>query len=212
MTPAEAPARDDDDLPADSKLPPLSLIERELPGSGADLFVGDRRAASDPALVAGHRIAMMLNCAVNLDINVVTQAADPAAGGLPCGAGFVRYYKLGIVDGPGNPASMMLAGYYQLAGLLAQTFPDKPSYPRREKGNVLVLCRGGRSRSVTLAALFLHLERPERYPTLESALEHVSRARGLPAEGRADVPKPALIEAARWAAATARLIGRQAPP
>lgn len=191
-------------------LTPLSLIERDLPVSGVDLFVGDKRAAADPELLSRHNIVMVLNCAVNLDVNVVTES-DPAATALPYGPGFVRYYKLGIIDGPGNPAPMMLAGYYQLAGLLAQTFPDKPSYPRRETGNVLVLCRGGRSRSVMLTSLYLHLARADRYPTLDAAIDHVCEARGIPPETRYKRPKPDLRAAARWAADMARMIAPHIP-
>ncbi|WP_206611581.1 dual specificity protein phosphatase family protein [Falsirhodobacter deserti] len=190
--------------------PWISLIERDLPGSGVDLFIGDKQAASDPALLARHNITAVLNCAVNLDINVV-QPPAPEAGNIAFGPGFVRYYKLGIVDGPGNPAPMMLAGYYQLAGLLAQDLPVKPSYPLREKGNVLVHCRGGRSRSATLVALFLHLERPDRYATLDAAVDHVRHARMLHPDEWFEAPKPVLVDAARWAANMARMIQPHLP-
>ena len=93
------------------------------------------------------------------------------------GIGAVRYYKLGLIDGPGNPETMMLAGFYLLRGAFEQELPDKHTYPRRERGNVLVNCRGGRSRSVALVALFLHVEMPERYPTLDVG----ARARSHPA-------------------------------
>ena len=194
----------------DAVLSPLSLIERNLPGSGVDLYIGDSRAASDPELLAGNNIVMVLNCAVNLDINLVVEA-DPKATVLPYGPGFVRYYKLGIIDGPGNPAPMLLAGYYQLAGLLQQRFPDRATYPRRESGNILVNCRGGRSRSVALAALYLHLEWAERYPTLESAIEHVRTARGLSPKTRYKRPKPVLLESAYWAADMVKIIAPHIP-
>lgn len=194
----------------DADLSPISLIERHLPGSGVDLYLGDSRAASDPELLARHNIVMVLNCAVNLDINLVVEA-DPKAMSLPYGPGFVRYYKLGIIDGPGNPVPMMLAGYYQLAGLLQQTFPDRATYPRRETGNVLVNCRGGRSRSVALAALYLHLIWSERYPTLDSAIDHVRAARGLSPETRYKRPKPVLVESARWAADMVKKIAPHMP-
>ena len=70
----------------------------------------------------------------------------------------------------------MLAGFYLLRGAFEQRLPEKHTYPRRERGHMLVNCRGGRSRSVALVALFLHVEMPERYPTLDDALAHV-RAR-----------------------------------
>jgi len=198
-------------LPVSAKpdLGPLTRIAH-LPGPGIDLYVGDKRAVSDPALLERHGIKMVLNCAVNLDIDIVAEP-DPAAQVLPWGRGHVRYYKLGIVDGPGNPMPMMLAGYYQLTGLIRQEFPDKPSYPMREKGNVLVNCRAGRSRSVTLVALYLHLELPERFPTLEAAIDHVARTRGLAEEIRYKTPKPVLIEAADWAARMAQMIRPHLP-
>ena len=191
--------KDDDDLQ------PLSLIATNLPGLGIDLYVGDKRAASDPELLAQHNIVTMLNCAVNLDINVVT-SADQKGENLPYGPGFIRYYKLGIIDGPGNPTPMLLAGYYQLAGLLEQNFPTRASYPRREQGNVLILCRGGRSRSVTLAALYLHQIWKERFPTLAEAITFVSEKRGLPEASRPFRPKPVLREAAQWAAEAVELL------
>ena len=76
-----------------------------------------------------------------------------------------RVFKLGLVDGE-NPNGMMLGGYYILHGALRQTLPEKQSYPRREHGNVLVHCRGGRSRSIALVALYLHLQDPIRFPEL----------------------------------------------
>jgi hypothetical protein len=130
---------------------------------------------------------------------------------LPYGHGFIRYYKLGIIDGSGNPAPMLLAGYYQLCGLLAQAFPERPSYPRKEKGNVLVLCRGGRSRSVIIASLYLHLVCSDRYPTLEKAIAVVSEQRGLPLTSRPFRPKPVLRKAALWAAAMAVKITSDLP-
>ncbi|MBD9529253.1 dual specificity protein phosphatase [Paracoccus sp. PAR01] len=189
---------------------PITLIERNLIGTGVDLYIGDKRAASDPAMLARHNIQMVLNCAVNLDINCVTEV-NPDSAALGWGTGFVRYYKLGIVDGPGNPVPMMLAGYYQMCGLLEQKMPDKPSYPRRAHGNLLVNCRAGRSRSVTLAALFLHLQMPQRFPALEDAIGHICRLRGIPDALRFKTPKPVLIEAAEWAASMARMIQPHLP-
>lgn len=162
---------------------------------GADLYIGNRQAASDPALLAEHGVGVVLNCAVNLDINMVT---DPAADvtNLPFGWGPVRYYKLGMIDGAGNSDDFLMAGYFQLRGLLTQQMPDKPSYPWKERGHVLVHCRGGRSRSVTLVALFLHLERPETYPTLEAAIAHVRTHRQLGPKEWPSAPKQVLIDAA----------------
>ena len=93
----------------------------------------------------------------------------------------------------------MLAGYYLLQGAFQQVLPDRASYPRRERGNVLVNCRGGRSRSVVLVSLFLHHTAPDLFPTLDDALNHVRTHRELRVDEWFEAPKPVLIEAARRA-------------
>ena len=183
---------------------PLHLVAQDL--GGVDLYVGNRQAASDPALLARHGIRAVLNCALNLDVNLVeTPAPDSRNQGF--GRAAIRYYKLGLIDGPGNPAEMLLAGYLQLRGLMRQTMPAKATYPWPSGGHVLVNCRGGRSRSVILVSLFLHLERPGAYPTLEAAIAHVRQMRQLDPVEWPSAPKPVLIEAATWAAQAARQLG-----
>ncbi|MBL8807935.1 MAG: hypothetical protein JNN22_13905, partial [Rhodospirillales bacterium] len=123
--------------------PAISLIAEDLPPHGAKLFIGDTDAARDLTILRRHVIATVINCAVNLDINYVGEPAHPGTDTLlAAGTGPVRTYKLGLIDGPGNPATMLMAGYYLMSGALRQEFPEKPSYPRRERGNVLVHCRG----------------------------------------------------------------------
>ncbi|WP_347265791.1 dual specificity protein phosphatase [Paracoccus sp. (in: a-proteobacteria)] len=187
--------------------PAISPIYEDLPGYGVDLYVGGRQGASDVALLRRHGITTVLNCAVNLDFNYVA-APDEVShdSGVGYGPGLIRYYKLGIVDGPGNPDTMMLAGYYQLRGALDQVMPEKPSYPRRERGNLLVNCRAGRSRSVVLAALFLHLHLPGQFPRLGDAIDHVRIRRQLMPDEWHETPKPMLIAAAERSAAWVRLI------
>ena len=85
---------------------------------------------------------------------------------------------------------MILAGYYQLRGLIDQVLPEKKSYPWDGVGNILVNCRGGRSRSVTLVALLLHLECPQCYPTKENAIDHIRAARKLHPEEWQQAPNP----------------------
>lgn len=136
---------------ADAERGPMHLIARDF--AGVDLYIGNRQAASNPALLAAHGINAVLNCALNLDINVV-QSPAPDSRIQDFGRAGLRYYKLGLIDGPGNPAEMLLAGYLQLRGLMAQQMPDKATYPWPSGGHVLVNCRGGRSRSVVLVSLF----------------------------------------------------------
>jgi dual specificity phosphatase 3 len=144
---------------------------------------------------------------VNLDFNYVATPDEVSHDSqVGYGPALIRYYKLGIVDGPGNPDTMMLAGYYQLRGALDQIMPEKPSYPRRERGNLLVNCRAGRSRSVVLVALFLHLHLPREFPTLAAAIAHVRVARELRPEEWHETPKPMLIAAAERTAHWVRLV------
>ena len=179
----------------------ISLIESGLEPDGSQIFIGGTEAARDIRLLRKHNIAIVVNCTINLDINYVLDPAIPAQGNsCACGVGPLRVVKLGWVDGPGNTDDMILGGYYLLDGALRQKIPNKDTYPRREKGNVLVHCRGGRSRSTALVALFLHLERPEKFPTLDCALEHVRRKRGLSPDEWPTAPKPVLVKAAQRAA------------
>ncbi len=187
--------------------PPLSLIADGLPPHGARLYIGDSEAARDEALLRKFEISTVVNCAVNLDINYVR---DPAQGETDtmCATGFgpVRYYKLGLVDGDGNPETMMLAGYFLLDGAAHQVLPERATYPRRERGNILVNCRGGRSRSVALVAVYLHMKLPAKFPTVEAAIAHIREHRELHPDEWFETPKPMLLEAARRAARWARLV------
>ena len=188
---------------ADAARGPMHLIASDF--SGVDLYVGNRQAASSPILLAAHGINAVLNCALNLDINIV-QSPAPDSRNQDFGRAGLRYYKLGLIDGPGNPAEMLLAGYLQLRGLMAQQMPNKATYPWPSGGHVLVNCRGGRSRSVVLVSLFLHLERSAEFPSLGHAIDHVRQMRHLQPVEWPSAPKPVLIEAAEWAARAAQLL------
>jgi hypothetical protein len=182
------------------KRPRLSLIERAVPPYGAEIYIGGMEGAGDLAGLAARNITTVVNCAVNLDFNYANAPfPDATEDQAIYGIGAVRYYKIGLIDGHGNPETMMLAGFFLLRGALSQELPDRPTYPRRERGNVLVNCRGGRSRSVALVALFLHVEMPERFPTLDVALQHVRVQRQLRPDEWFEAPKPMLVAAARRA-------------
>jgi len=180
--------------------PPISLIESNIPNWGVDIYIGGSTGAADTQLLREHNITTVLNCAVNLDIDFVEQLDVQHTQSL-ChfGAGPIRYYKIGLIDGDGNPESMVLAGYHLMRSSLSQQIPDKPSYKVRSKGNILVNCRGGRSRSVTIVAIFLHLEWPEKFPTLDSAIAHIRDKRQLHPDEWFETPKPMLIELAHRA-------------
>ena len=193
--------------------PNISLIQRAMPRYGIDLYIGGMEGAGDIALLKAHDISTVVNCAVNLDFNYVAEpfpdTSDPDA---IYGIGAIRYYKLGLIDGDGNPETMMLGGFYMLRGALSQKLPDRPTYPLRHNGNVLVNCRGGRSRSVALVSLFLHVEMPEAHPTFQAALDHVREKRQLHRDEWFETPKPMLVDAARRAADWIRLIDSGVSP
>lgn len=187
--------------------PDISLIARGLGPHGADLYIGGREGASNLELLKRHGITIVVNCAVNLDINLVGAPDEPASPDL-YGSGYadIRYYKVGLIDGDGSPDSMMLGAYYILDGALRQTMPKRHTYPFRDGGNVLVNCRSGRSRSVSLVALFLHKQQPHLFPTLDTAVAHIREHRELRPDEWFETPKPMLYEGARRASAWIDLI------
>jgi hypothetical protein len=180
--------------------PALSLVEADVRPYGVSLFVGGMEAAGDLAALKAHNITTVVNCAVNLDLNYAAEpfpdCPDPAA---IYGIGHVRYYKLGLVDGHGNPETMMLGSFFLLRGAFTQKLPERATYPRREQGNVLVNCRAGRSRSVILAALFLSAQMKDKFPTLDAAIDHVREKREIRPDEWFETPKPMLVAAARRA-------------
>ncbi len=163
---------------------------------GQHLYLGGDEAARDLALLRAHGITAVVNCAINLDINYVCDPYLPASGDkLAGGHAPIRHYKMGLVDGPGNPHQMALAGFFLLDGAFHQQIPDKPSYPCRERGHVLIHCRAGRSRSVAIAALYLRHRQPDLYPNLQAAIDAIRNQRELQPDEWFETPKPSLIEA-----------------
>ncbi|MDE0530616.1 MAG: dual specificity protein phosphatase [Albidovulum sp.] len=179
----------------------VSLIETGLGPDKCSIYIGGTTAARDIGLIRERNITTVVNCAVNLDINYVSDPVERTDGNKCAhGVGPVRVFKLGLVDGHGNTEDMMLASYLLLDGAIRQVIPEKPTYPLRKKGNILVHCRGGRSRSTALVALYLHLNRSGKFPTLNSALAHVREKRGLHPDEWSTAPKPMLVKAAQLAA------------
>ncbi|KQV41763.1 MULTISPECIES: dual specificity protein phosphatase [unclassified Rhizobium] len=178
--------------------PAISLIAEGLGPHQSAIYIGGSDGACDIELLRRHGITTVVNCAVNLDINLVPDAAGE--GDLRAsGYGDIRYYKLGLIDGEGSPDTMMLGAYYILDGALRQTMPKRETYPFADGGNVLVNCRSGRSRSVSLVALFLHKQQPHLYPTLDDALAVIREKRDLRPDEWFETPKPMLYAAARRA-------------
>ncbi len=192
--------------------PAISLIAEGLGPHNASLYIGGSEGARDLGLLRRHGITTVVNCAVNLDINLVPAAAQD--GDLRAtGYGDIRYYKLGLIDGEGSPDTMMLGAYYILDGALRQRMPKRETYPFPDGGNVLVNCRSGRSRSVSLVALFLHKQQPHLYPTLDDAVAVIRERRELRPDEWFETPKPMLYSAARRASGWIDMIERrkQAP-
>ncbi|XBS68551.1 protein phosphatase [Acerihabitans sp. KWT182] len=149
--------------------PLLWLVENHVGPYDATLFLGNGLAASDGGLLAAKGITSALNVAVNLPLAPLT---------LPDGM-LLRRSHVGLIDGRGNTPPHLLAAMLALVGLLTQASPGKSGYPAHRPGNILVHCRGGRSRAVAVLALFLHLGLTDRYPTLKDAFDHLRGVRGL---------------------------------
>ncbi len=79
--------------------------------------------------------------------------------------------------------------------------PDKPSYPRRERGHVLVNCRGADHAPSSSFPSFLHLTLKDQFPELEDSIAFVRQHRKLPQNEWYKRQKPVLIDAAKRAAA-----------
>jgi len=176
---------------------PLEPLTHLADGIGVDevsLFIGDQIAASNDNLLRQHKIINVLNCAVNCDINYVDKTLDLTPGGINRVFGYapIRTAKIGMIDGDGNDPILMFAAVHMLHGMLHQTFPEKKSYPVRQAGNVLVHCRGGRSRSVAVAALYLIHMFPGRWPSLNDLIDEICHKRGIPLKEFDRVPTPGI--------------------
>ena len=173
----------------------MNAIAEGLDPHGAVLYIGNQLAASDDELLKAHDITCVLNCAVNLDINYVDQTLDNSAGGGYRVYGFapVRSAKVGMIDGPGNSPAHLISACHLIDAMLHQNIPEKESYPIKRTGNILVHCRGGRSRSVAVSALYLHLKYPGRWPAFDEALQYVRDKRRLQPEEYHEAPKEDLL-------------------
>lgn len=148
------------------------LLIKIVPVAGQDhrwLYLGNGPAAQDAYLLHQHNITSALNTAVNLQLGNLA---------LPDST-WLRRTQIGLIDGAGNTVTHLLAGVLALDGLLGQASPGKVSYPPHRAANVLVHCRGGRSRSVAVLALYLYFTQSERFPTPQAALTFLRELRGL---------------------------------
>ena len=149
---------------------PLLIPVADDVGPGIDRFwLGNLTAAENPQALAGAGITASLNLAMNI---------FPAPLRLPDGTE-MRRYQIGMLDGPGNAPQTLAAAVMLIDGLARVYTQGKPHYPAHRPGGLLVHCRGGRSRSVTVLALWLHWRRAAKYPGLEAAIAHLRQLRGL---------------------------------
>ncbi len=180
-------------------LEPLTHVADGIGVDKVSLFVGDQIGASNDNLLRRHKIMNVLNCAVNCDINYVDETLDLKPDGTNRVFGFapVRTAKIGMIDGEGNDPMLMFAAVHMLHGMLHQSFPEKKSYPLRQSGNVLVHCRGGRSRSVAVAALYLKHMFPERWLDLNNLIYEICDKRGIPRNEFDRVPTAGILRNAK---------------
>ncbi|RQP07425.1 protein phosphatase [Paracoccus sp. MA] len=155
------------------------------------LYVGNLTGASDGAALLAAGITSSLNVSLNIDVAPL-QLSDGT---------HMRRAKVGLIDGAGNTPAHLAAAVLALEGLVTQTSPGKPNYPAHRAGHVLVNCRGGRSRSVIVLAIYLHLRAPGTFPTLDSAVSHIRRARG----NSDTYPLPPMLDLARAVLASGSL-------
>ena len=176
-------------------LEPLTHLADDIGADNVSLYVGDQIGASDDNLLRRYKIINVLNCAVNCDINYVDETLDLTPGGSNRVFGYapVRTAKIGMIDGEGNDPILMFAAVHMLHGMLHQIFPDKKSYPLKQAGNVLVHCRGGRSRSIAVTALYLNHMFPERWPSLDDLMDEIRHKRGIPRDEFERVPTPGIL-------------------
>ena len=102
-----------------------------------------------------------------------------------------------MIDGPGNSPAHLISACHLIDAMLHQNIPEKKSYPIKRAGNILVHCRGGRSRSVAVSALYLHLKYPDRWSSFDEALQFVRDRRHIQPEEYHAAPKEDLLVLAR---------------
>lgn len=146
----------------------IPVHDLTVDGRTCRLFVGNMTAACDGSALMGAGITSSLNVSLNIDVPPVRRSDGI----------HMRQAKVGLIDGAGNTPAHLAAAVLALEGLVTQASPGKPHYPAHATGNVLVNCRGGRSRSVTVLATWLHLRDPAAFPTLMAAVAHVRQRRG----------------------------------
>jgi myo-inositol-1(or 4)-monophosphatase len=171
----------------EDKLPVLVPVFSGIGANDLTLFIGNAVAADDAHLLRQHGITSTINVAVNIEPLPLILADGTV----------VRRTQIGLIDGPGNLPHHLLSAVFALHGIAGQKSPGKSHYPPHRTGHILVHCRGGRSRSASVIALYLHLTQTQRFTTFEDALAHVRTCRGLDETQ----PQKAMLDLSRQAIA-----------
>ncbi|MGU3576062.1 dual specificity protein phosphatase family protein [Brucellaceae bacterium C25G] len=179
-------------------LPPAGMSEKEednfsliVPvfentgAHNATIYIGNQVTANDAALLLQENITSTMNVAVNVYLAPL-QLTDGT---------HIRRTQIGLIDGHGNSLSHLVAAVLALDGILNQESPGKPHYPPHRYGNVLVHCRGGRSRSLAVLAIYLFWRHREQFPSLERAIKHIRDLRRIDAH----YPLPGTVKLAEEA-------------
>ncbi|MGA2739585.1 MAG: hypothetical protein ABSG65_19365 [Bryobacteraceae bacterium] len=144
-----------------------------FPAPNVQIYVGSWDAASEGALLDQYLIRGVLNVAYDVDDQPSEPAPIPVTGvdpNRPWQAAVAvhkaqsathypqQFAKVGIIDGAGNNDTTLLAAVYMADQLF--TFPPQTPYPPLKnqylRGNLLIHCYAGQSRSVTVAALYIY--------------------------------------------------------
>mmetsp|Transcript_21872 Transcript_21872/g.36212 ORF Transcript_21872/g.36212 Transcript_21872/m.36212 type:complete len:206 (-) Transcript_21872:86-703(-) len=144
-----------------------------------NIYVGDQHAAVDIPMLLSHNITAILNCAWDLDIRY--DASDYVGNMADANENLViQYAKVGLIDGSGNQNGTFFAGVYYLHQYFSpEVLEPKDQNTFKPVQNVLVHCHSGRSRSVTITALYLYYQYPEQFKSYDTALAFVKAQRGL---------------------------------
>ncbi|TPW27651.1 dual specificity protein phosphatase family protein [Martelella alba] len=149
--------------------PLLFPVVENVGPHGKTLYLGNLAAAENAACLFAAGITETLNVSINM---------FPGPLMLQDGV-HIRRHQIGMIDGAGNDVHLMAAAVYLIEGLMRGYVPAKPHYPKHRPGHILVHCRGGRSRSVALIALWLSRFMAEDFAGFDAALKHLRRLRGL---------------------------------
>nr|WP_319514719.1 dual specificity protein phosphatase [uncultured Cohaesibacter sp.] len=147
----------------------IPIIENFGPHSKT-LYLGNLPAAEDAHALQRANITESLNVSINIFPQDLTLDDGTE----------IRRYQIGMIDGPGNSPHLLAASVMTLQGLMHGYIEGKPHYPQHHCGNILIHCRGGRSRSVTVLALWMAAFCPDQFASFKDALDHIRSIRVLP--------------------------------